>query len=113
MPFQCQPVNLFLIRTECKPLIEGAVVLPLQLAEAPIVFDRLNFVKMPFLDVVNAHELQIVRPTQVKFSPGADSRKILKLAKHCFANLILGVNLVKLPDIFQVTDGKTFPKVFC
>ena len=60
LPFQCQPLNLFLIRTECKPLIEGAVVLPLQLAEAPIVFHRLDFIKMPFLDIVNAHELQIV-----------------------------------------------------
>ena len=35
------------------------------------------------------------------------------MAKHCFANLILGINLVKLPDIFQIANGKAFPEVFC
>ena len=90
--------------TERQPFIEGAVVLPFQLAEAPIVFDRLNLVKMPFLDIVNAHELQIVRSAQVKLSSGADSRKVFKLVRECLTNLVIGIGEVKLPHLLEVCD---------
>ena len=70
-----------------------------------------NLIKMALVNIVNTHEFQIVRPAQVELPPSAYSGKILELANHCFANLIFGINPIKLSDIFQIANGKPFPEV--
>ena len=66
---------------------------------------------MPLLDIINLHELQVMRSAQIKLPSRVDSRKILELTKHCFANLVLRINLVELPDILQIAYRKPFPDV--
>ena len=60
--------------------------------------------KMSFIYIGNPHKLQIMRLTQKKLASGAHGRKVLELAKHCFANLVIRIDLVKLPDIFQISN---------
>ena len=57
----------------------------------------------------NMHQLQIVRPAQEKFSTSADGREFFRLAKHCFANLILRIGFIKLADVFRLPTEKPFP----
>ncbi len=51
-------------------------------------------------------------PEEPKLSTGADSGEFRKLAKHCFANMIVSVKLAKLSEIFKVADRIALPKVF-
>lgn len=89
------------------------VILTFQLTEAPIVFDRLNFIKVPFVNVFDPHELQIVRPAQEKFSARADCWKILELGKRCFPNLIMRIDGVESPHEFQILSGIALSKPAC
>lgn len=71
------------------------VVLPFQFTQASVILDRLNFIKMSFIYIGNPNKLQIMRPTQKKLASGAHGRKVFELAKHCFANLVIRIDLVK------------------
>ena len=79
-----------------------------QLAQAPIVFYRFNFIKVAFIYIINPHQLQIVRPAQKEFSARADCRKILKLGKHCFPNLVVRIDGIKAPHQFEIFGGIAF-----
>ena len=54
-----------------------------------------------------------MRPAQKEFSPGADGGQIFKLAKHCFANLVGCIDLIKLTHIFQVSNREAFSIRMC
>lgn len=43
-----------------------------------------------------------MRPTQGKFTAITGTREFFKLSKHCFHNLILGINNIKRTHEFQV-----------
>ena len=55
LSFKFQAINLVLICTKGKSLIKGTVILSFQLAQTPVIFHRLYFIKMTFFDFIYSH----------------------------------------------------------
>ncbi len=51
---------------------------------------------------ISGYEFQVIKPSEIKLPACFCGGQILKLAKHCFANLVVHVNTIKLPDVFQI-----------
>lgn len=66
---------------------------------------------MPFVHIVNVHEFQVMGLTKVIESACFCCGEIFKLGKHCFPNLIVDIDHIKLAYQFQIIHRKTFAKL--
>lgn len=114
LSFHCQPINLVLICTESNSLIKSTIILAFQLTEAPIIFNALDFIKMPFVYIIDEEHflVDLVFYNRLLRCFVLFDLKIGELKHQDIGQMQMYVNYydrkVKLPD-----ENKTIGIVLC
>jgi len=77
LPFLGELADACLVPAARQPLVKAGGFLALQLADIPVCLTGFDFVKAPFVRVLDGHEHDVVRPTEREG----------RFARHCLANL--------------------------
>ena len=120
----------FLFTRKCQALIESSVELSLQLTQTPSLVCSLIFIEFAFLVICDAHEEQIVRPTQRELRREClqigrrrfkNPRRCFgflrdRFPRRCFGNHLVAICNVKTTHILEIiyreSSAKAIRKIF-